>query len=62
MDEYDSDFEGMEKKMNEKDRRILNNPEEGLNPFKKNNKQNRDEGISASDDSEHEGEPCQTHS
>ena len=34
MDEFDADFESLEAKMNNKDRKMLNNPEEGLNPFK----------------------------
>jgi hypothetical protein len=43
--------------MNNKDRKMLNNPEEGGNPFKfkqKQQKQNglREEGISHSDDSD----------
>lgn len=69
MDEYDSDFEGMDAKMNQKDKRILNNPEEGGNPFSMKSKKgipgkkpNRDEGISQSDDSDNDGEPGQSHS
>ena len=33
MDEYDSDYEAMDPKPNQKDKRMLNNPEEGHNPF-----------------------------
>ena len=44
MDEFDADFESLEAKMNNKDRKMLNNPEEGLNPFKF--KKHTEEGIS----------------